>query len=106
MTSHPQVLEALRISTLSVAVVLAAALTACDNQPTRPTPTPEATFSPIRIEIQGPQRVPPGQTAQLAAIAFAQDRSSRDVSASATFVSSCRHMKARLNMNLVLTRRR
>jgi hypothetical protein len=46
---------------------------------------PQATFSPIRLEIQGPQRVPPGQTAQLAAIAFAQDGSSRDVSASATW---------------------
>jgi Carboxypeptidase regulatory-like domain len=85
MSSHPHVLEAIRISSLAVAVVLAAALTACDSEPTRPTPMPQATFSPIRLEIQGPQRVPPGQTAQLAAIAFAQDGSSRDVSASATW---------------------
>ena len=85
MTSPPHLVEAIRISSLAIAVVLAAVLTACDSQPTRPTPTPEATFSPIRIEIQGPQRVPPGQTAQLAAIAFAQDGSARDVSASATW---------------------
>ena len=85
MTGHPHVLQAIRISSLAVAVVLAAALTACDSQPNRPTPTPEATFSPIRIEIQGPQRVPPGQTAQLAAIALAQNGSSRDVSATATW---------------------
>jgi hypothetical protein len=74
MSSHLNVLEAIRISSLAIAVVLAAALTACGSQPTRPTPTPEATFSPIRLEIQGPQRVPPGQTAQLAAIAFRTDR--------------------------------
>lgn len=85
MSSHTLVLQAIRISSLAVAMVLAGALIACDSQPTRPTSTPEATFNPIRLEIQGPQRVPPGQTAQLAAIAIAQDGSSRDVSASASW---------------------
>jgi hypothetical protein len=85
MSSHAHVLQAIRISSLAVAMVLAGVLIACDSRPTSPTPTSEATFSPIRIEIQGPQRVPPGQTAQLAAIAFARDGSSRNVTATASW---------------------
>ena len=40
MSSHTHVLQAIRISSLAVAMVLAGALIACDSQPTRPTSTP------------------------------------------------------------------
>ena len=83
MSSHTHVLRAIRITSLAAAIASAGAVIACDSNPTRPTSTPSTPgtpVSPIRLEIQGPRSVPPGETAQFSAIAFMADGTSRDVS--------------------------
>jgi hypothetical protein len=70
-----------------LAIALASLLGACDDgPPTRPSPPPSAPPGPVtitRLELAGPDSLPPGATAQYSAIAHQSDGTTRDVTSSA-----------------------
>ena len=80
---------------LSLAVVLAGLLVACDNAPPAPSTTPnpggsQPQSSPqlLRVEMAGPASVPPGGTAQFTATAIYSDGTSQNRTAEASWRTS------------------
>jgi len=71
---------------LSAAILLALVLAACDN-PSGPGPTPTP-GRPIRLEIAGPDSVPPGGTQALRATAYFSSGPVRDVTAEVLWSSA------------------
>lgn len=76
----------------ALAVALAVSLMACgDDTPTQPTspppPPPGPTVTSTRIELTGPESVPPGGTAQFGATAHLSDGATQDVTSQATWRS-------------------
>jgi hypothetical protein len=83
-----------RLSTVSwSALALAGFLWACNDGPTRPStppvrpPAEPAPVTAIRLELTGPNGVPPGSSAQYSAVLYQSDGSSRDVSNEAVWAT-------------------
>ena len=76
----------------SLAIVLAAVLTACGDSPTAPPPPSGGQSTPAaivrRVEIAGPREIAPNSTQQFRATAIFDDGSSRDVTNDALWTSS------------------
>ena len=74
----------------SLALGLAAAITACEKSPAAPTPPPgggSSTPTATRLEITGPRAIVPGVPTQFTATVHLSDGSSRDVTTSASWRS-------------------
>ncbi len=74
----------------SLALGLAAIVTACEKSPASPTPPPggsSGTPTPIRLEITGPRSIVPGVPTQFTATVQMSDGSSQDVTTSASWRS-------------------
>jgi hypothetical protein len=76
---------------LIVSLFLLASMVACgDDPPTRPGPItnpPPAGPTVTRLELSGPEAIPPGETAQFTATARMSDGSTRDVTREALWIS-------------------
>ena len=74
----------------ALALGLAAIVSACEKSPAMPTPPPQGRSGPptaSRLEITGPRAIVPGVPTQFTATVHMSDRSSRDVTTSATWRS-------------------
>jgi len=82
----------MRRSRLSTAVTVWLALAACNKSPSAPSPqggtTPPANATITALQVSGPARVEPGESATYVAIATYSDGSTRDVSATASWSAS------------------
>lgn len=70
------------VATCAIGLALLAAA-GCDKHPTGPTPKPPTppTWATTAVQVTGPDRIPPGTTAQLTATAMKSDGTSEDVTA-------------------------
>jgi hypothetical protein len=76
-----------------ISLVLLAPLVACDKPPTSPTlpsgqPSPPPATFVTRLELAGPEAIPPGESAQFVATAHMSDGTSRTVTSEAAWTSS------------------
>ena len=71
----------------SLALGLAAIVSACEKSPAAPTPPRTTTPTPTRLEITGPRSIVPGVPTQFTATVQMSDGSSRDVTTSASWRS-------------------
>lgn len=79
---------------ISTALAVTGLLAGCDKAPTTPTASPLAATPPagtgpatIRVEISGPDSLPPGEMAEFSATAFFADGSTRDVTTAGAWES-------------------
>lgn len=77
-----------------IALVLAGVLVACDKSPIQPSPPPNTPPQPpstavlTRLDVTGPNSIPPGESGQFTAMARYSDGSSRDVSSQSNWRTS------------------
>jgi hypothetical protein len=76
--------------TTMTAVIGLAVLAACDDGPTRPSPAakPPTPVTVVRLEMTGPDTLPPGESVQYSVVAHRSDGSTRDATSEAVWHSS------------------